>query len=92
MRERIWEWVLRNHPEGTYLERRHLIIRWLLFPLDTFYYFKQNQVYDVRTDVWTIHGVKYTGHMMRVLTKADGVYRFKYENNTVSITRLKDEA
>ena len=71
MREKIFRWVLRNHPEGQALGTMKIIVRAILFPIQ--WLVRSSLAYDPVTDIWNIHGKKYTGKALYELANANGV-------------------
>lgn len=90
MRESIWMWVSRNHPEGMVLTKWLYLIKAILFPLK-FFYWKMSKAhgYQWETDTWNIEGVRYTGDALKAIAKAQGeTYRITRINNYVTFERV----
>jgi len=86
LRNKIWHFALRNHLEGSRLSQPLLALRAVLFPLD---FLCAHRSYDPRTDVWNIHGVKYSGAALRMLAEADNViYKIKREDSVITLMHL----
>tara|TARA_R110000782_G_scaffold187844_1_gene277972 strand:+ start:464 stop:745 length:282 start_codon:yes stop_codon:yes gene_type:complete len=65
--------AVKNHPQGQVLSRWLLVVRAVLFPLDTFYWrMSKTRGYDWQTDSWNIEGVRLSGASLRMLSKAAG--------------------
>ena len=92
-RERIWRFARRKHPEGQILTPWLIAVRWVLFPLDTFYWkMSRTRGYNWDRDEWIINGVHYSGAAMRQLANSHGeVYRIERVGSTVSL-RLVERA
>ena len=84
MRKQIFHWIVRPRvPEGCILPKWAVVLRWILFPLDTAYWaLKQPRGYQVQSDIWLIDGLRYTGAALRMLAAA--------QNETYRITRTGD--
>ena len=82
MRTKIWKFVTRKQPEGAVLPGWLLIVRYVLYPADTFYWrMSKTRGYQPLTDTWNIHGVLYTETALRNLAEAQGeVYRITAAN------------
>ena len=91
MREKIWSFARRNHPEGVFLSRPLMVLRALLFPLDFVRWWAwQSSGYDPTMDVWIIDGVKYSGEMLRLLSKSSGdLYRFHRQGDVILIQKVE---
>ena len=90
MRCAIWNWLRSNHPEGSVLPFRLLIVRSLLYPLDFLRWrLGMNTGYQFESDTWTIYGVRYSAIALLMLAKAEGeVYRVTRTGDTVSLERV----
>ena len=81
MKDKLWELARRNHPIGKILPVWLKVIRWILYPLDTFYWsYGSKNGYNPNYDEWLIEGIRYTGSTLRVLSRAQG--------ETYKITRV----
>ncbi len=64
-RRKIFEYIVRDlmkHPEAQILPAWGVALHWLLFPLLSLRYWNDGRNgYDVRSDTWRIHGLKFTG-------------------------------
>jgi hypothetical protein len=76
-RERLWMWARRKHPQNQILPRRFMVLRWLLFPVETTYWMLDKSVrrYDPWSDTREINGVKVSGNLLRALTLPDGQWK-----------------
>ena len=94
MRNKLWRWFARNHPEATILSGRLLIIRSILYPVDTLYW--RHSVltgYQWDRDIWIIEGVKYSGAALRMFAESEGeIYRIKRTGSVLTVEQLYDEA
>ena len=94
LREAIWFWVTRNHPMEEVLKRRHMIARWVLYPLDTFYWAMQrSRGFDVRRNAWEIHGKVYPAWIFACLAKQEDGTRviFRTDGRYVRFEIIYDE-
>ena len=69
LREAIWVWVLRSHPAYKVLKKRHVLARWVLYPIDTLYWHTERQRYDVQRNSWTIHCRAYSDRTFYILSR-----------------------
>jgi len=90
MRNKLWKWATANHPEGVILTRWLIVVRAILYPLDTFYWiYGSRNGYSPQYDEWHIHGIRYTGAAMRALAEAQGeTYRITRSGDCVSLERV----
>ena len=90
MRDLLWRFAVKNHPEGTILTKPLLALRALLYPLDYFYWkMSKTRGYQIESDTWIIHGVRYTGAALVALSKAQGeVFRITRIGECVTFERL----
>lgn len=90
MRDKLWKWATAKHPEGTILPRRLLVIRAILYPLDTLYWMmSESRGYQWQSDTWNIYGVRYTGAALRALADAQGeTYRITRTGECVTLERV----
>ena len=94
LREALWFWLLRNHPKCEILKRRHMIARWVLYPLDTFYWMMQrSRGYDAQRNAWTIGDKIYPAWVFSSLAKqADGTrVIFRTDGRYVRFEVIYDE-
>jgi hypothetical protein len=94
MRQAFWRFVRRRIPAGQILPWWALGIRAVLFPIDTFYWrLSSNIGYQVESDTWLIHGVRYSGASLHALADAQGeIFRISREGDTVTVERLRDDS
>ena len=90
MRNKLWDFFTRNHPDGAILTRRLRIIRALLFPLDALYWkLSKSRGYQYESDTWVINGVKYSGKALRTLSHATGdVFEITRDNDILVVRRI----
>ena len=90
MREQLWKWATAKRPEGMILTRWLLVVRAILYPLETFYWcYGSKNGYSPEYDEWRINGVRYTGSALRALAKAQGeVYRITRIGECVTLERV----
>lgn len=87
MREKIFRWVLRNHPEGTILTRPQMFVRCVLFPVQ--WAIQRDSAYDPMRDIWNIHGKKYAGRALYDLASANGViFKVSQKNGCIILERI----
>lgn len=91
IRQKLWVMASRKQQEGKRFPPWLLAIRAILFPLDFFYWrMGQTRGYDLATDEWTIHGVRYTSAALIALARAEGeVYRVKKIGGCVTLERIE---
>ena len=87
MRNAIWEFARRNHPEGQILTPWLMAVRCMLFPLDMFYWkMSRTRGYNWDSDTWVINGVHYSGAAMRQLANPRGeTYRIEGVGATITM-------
>lgn len=90
MREKFWRWLLEDYPEGCYLPKWAIVLRCILFPVKSFFWLvDSHNPYDFITDTWNILGVKYSGNMLFMLSKANGeTYRIYRHKDRVTMEKL----
>ncbi len=90
MRDQFWKLVTAKHPEGMILPRWLIVVRAILYPLDTFYWrYGSKHGYNPQYDEWRIHGVRYTGAALRALAEAQGeTYRITRAGERVTLERV----
>jgi len=88
-RQRLWEKAVKNHPQGQVLSRWLLVVRAVLFPLDTFYWrMSKTRGYDWQTDSWNIEGVRYPRSALNALRRASGeCYPLDFYGESIVIKR-----
>ena len=77
--------------KGCILPRWALGLRTILFPLEMLGHFlSRPNHYDVLTDTYIIHGIRYHGEVLRTFAapEEEGLYRFKRNGELVSIERV----
>lgn len=89
-RHEVWSRVLKHTPEGERLRTWQLCIRFVLFPLDSFYYYMHHsRGYNLHDNTWTIHGVRYSDTMFRLMSNAHGeTFRIKRYNDVVWMEKV----
>lgn len=90
MRDQLWKLATAKHPEGMILPRWLMVVRAILYPLDTFYWqMSKTRGYQWESDTWNIKGVRYTGEALRALAEAQGeVYRITRTGECVTLERV----
>lgn len=90
MRNKIWKYAIKNYPEGVILTRWLMVVRAILFPLDTFCWrYGSRHGYNPRYDEWRINGIRYTGAALRALAEAQGeIYRITRTGECVTLERV----
>lgn len=73
------------------LPRWALFVRAILFPLDSFYwYMQQNRGYDLRCNAWRINGVTYSWKAFDMLANANGeIYQITRVDDQVFLKKLE---
>ncbi len=85
----IWDWILEKakHPQATKLPiwLRHVYT--ILFPLLSFYwYMNKSNGYQPMTNVWLIHGKKYSDNIFRHFTiGSDNTFKIIHSDDVVTI-------
>jgi hypothetical protein len=81
-------------PEGSVLPLWLRGLRWLLFPLDSFYWnMRKTRGYQFETDTWLINEIQYSGEMLFQLSKINnGVFRIISDGKTVTMRRIDDSS
>ncbi len=94
MRDKVWNVVRSNVPEGMILPWWALTVRAALYPLE-FFYWRMSQLigYQWQNDTWLIEGVTYSGAALRYLAAAQGeTYRVTRTSDTVTLERVHNAA
>ena len=94
MRDKVWNVVRSNVPEGMILPWWALTVRAALYPLEFFYWrMSQRTSYQWQNDTWLINGVTYSGKALRLIAKAQGeTYRVTRTGETVTLERVHNAA
>ena len=94
MRQRVWRWVRRRVPEGELLPLWLIVIRFLLYPIDTTYWkMSETKGYQVYTDTWLINGIRYSGVGLALLAESGGeLYRVTRLGDVVSLHHVDEGA
>jgi hypothetical protein len=90
MRNKLWKLAVAHHPEGTILTRWLMVVRAILFPLDSFYWrMSRSRGYEWESDTWNINGIRYTGEGLRALAESQGeTYRITRVGECVTLERV----
>lgn len=93
LKDRIWYFARRNHPEGMLLTTWLLIVRTILFPVQTFYWRTGDGIgYQWEHDLWIIDGVKYSSKALNILSQSHGeIYKIECNEGLVTLKQLTDE-
>jgi hypothetical protein len=91
MRQTIWNWFTKGLPEATLLPPWAIVLRWALFPLDTFYWkYSKTSGFQCERGVWIIHGITYSDEFFYILTKSRGeVYRITNQDGVIILEELE---
>lgn len=90
MKQKLWRFLTKNIPEGSYLPKWAMITRFVLFPIDSFYWIHSKQCgYDFYTDTWRIGCVRYSAGSLETLAKSQGeTYKITRQGDTVILKRV----
>lgn len=73
MRDRLWNWIRASRPACEIIPWWMLLIRFLLFPIDTLYWrLSSSRGYQPEYDTWLIDGVRWSSHALARLPKHVG--------------------
>jgi hypothetical protein len=95
MRNSIWLFFTQSLAEGQLLPKWAIAIRFIMYPLDTFYWHlsakKGHDGYRWQDDTWLIHGIRYSSRSLFQLSKQDGALLrvVARDGETVRIERLR---
>lgn len=89
IRDYIWDVLMSKHPEGCVIPDHLLIIKAFLFPIRFLrYILSVNHGYDFISDIWNIHGIKFTGDALRSIAKSQGdVFKVSSKYGCIIITK-----
>lgn len=92
-RRNFWRWVRRSVDEGALLPRWAIVVRWILFPMDSAYWhLASTRGYNPLRDTWLIDGMEFTGAAMHALVNSHGqVFRITRTGQTVTLERVQNE-
>lgn len=93
MCQRFWVWATSFFEEGYILPRYMIALRWLLFPIDTFYWVYSGRVgYQWQSDTWLIQGNTFSSRALWHLANDIGhrLEVVKNEDGKIFIKRLDD--
>lgn len=90
-RRNFWRWVRRSVDEGALLPRWAIVVRWILFPMDSAYWhLASTRGYNPLRDTWLIDGMEFTGAAMHALVNSHGeVFRITRTGQTVTLERVQ---
>lgn len=96
LRESLWDFIWRNRHPGEILPSWGLYIRWILFPIDTFYWkYSTGEGYQWERDIWIIGGNIFSTSMLKQLGNCVGnTFKIlKNENGIIYLEKVdpKDE-
>ena len=94
VRKKIFDSIVRSRvPEGCVLPDWAIVVRWILFPLDTAYWvLGRSRGYQWQSDTWLIEGVRYTGAALRALAASQGqTYRITRTGETVTLELVHND-
>ena len=87
MKEKIFRWVLINHPEGQMLTKFQVFVWAVLFP--TKWLIRKHTPYDPIRDVWIIHNKKFSGRCLFDLANCNGEsFRINASGDCVILERI----
>ena len=91
LRDRLWLWTMRNHNEVAIMHVWQRVVFAVLHPKTALQYWLYDGPYDPCRDVWTIHGVRFSGRFLRDICGPEWVtYRMRREGDHVIIQRVED--
>lgn len=90
MRYAMWHWFRSKLDEGALLPPWAMVVRAILFPLDTWFWRRAFKVgYQWDRDVWMIDGVAFSARSLRRLANGQGeLYRVTTIGETVVLERV----
>ncbi len=93
MKKYIWKLCTRAWPEGQILPFWALVVRAILYPLNTFYWqMSKSRGYDWLTNNWNVDGVKWSGVALRHMASAQGViFKITTTNGITTIETQKPQ-
>lgn len=91
MRYLIWYWFRSRLDEGSRLPPWAMVVRAILFPLDTWFWSRGLKVgYQWERDVWVIEGIEFSARALHRLAVGRGeVYRVTRVGKTVVFERVE---
>ncbi len=86
----IWELVLSKIPFGRVLPWWAVLLRGILFPIDSLYWkLSKTRGYQWENDTWIIDGVAYSGDSLRKLSQAHNeIYQVSRVGNIIVFKRV----
>lgn len=95
VRKRIWFNAVKNLPQGCFFPRWAIALRLALFPVDTVSTLAYKRGYDIFTNVWHVHGARFSEQAMLIMSASIGEgawYKFtKNEDGIVIVHTEKRE-
>lgn len=74
MRVQLFDKIVRSRvPEGCIMPTWAVVLRWILFPLDSVRWsLSSGGGYQLQSDTWVINGVQYSGAALREIAQSTG--------------------
>lgn len=73
MKDKLWAFLISSVPEGQIMPRWALLLRWIMYPLDSFYWkMSSTRGYQMERDVWLIDGVPFCAKSLHALANSTG--------------------
>lgn len=95
IRKKIWFNAIKNLPQGCFFSGWAIALRLVLFPVDTVSTLAYERGYDIFTNVWHVHGAKFSEQAMLMMSASVGEgawYKFtKNEHGIVIVHTEKRE-
>jgi hypothetical protein len=90
-RKKLWLFAVRNHPEGYILTKRLMFIKWVLFPIDSlFWYLSEYRGYQAVNDTWVINGVCFSGRGLMAISEAQGeTYKITRNGSLLTFEKIE---
>lgn len=89
MKDKLWAFLISSVPEGQIMPWWALALRWILYPLDSFYWkMSATRGYQMERNVWLIDGVPFCAKSLHDLANATGeAFTAENVNGTIIIRR-----
>ncbi len=90
IRNKLWHKIVKNRPPNIILPTRFVVVRWILFPLQTTrWYLEKREGYQIMYNTWIINDILISNEALYELSKSKGeLYKIELQGKYLSIERV----
>jgi hypothetical protein len=75
--------------EGQILPKYLIVLKCILFPIESFYFKINKDFYDPYRDIYTINGIKFSGQFFKNMNKVGSTFKIeKLEDGTLTLSEI----